>query len=352
MAEDLGEKTEDPTPRKLQKARDEGQIAKSTDMASAMTLAAVTLILWVFATPSLDRLGRLLRGSLENAGRDVSDGHGSMIANAAEVGLVVLVPLIIAAWIAAYLSHLWQVGFGFRTKPVEPSLEKIDPIKGVKRIIGIQALVKGGMDLGKTTIAMGVAGLVSWRMHDTLVVLPEYTAFQGFAVIGRLMLELAVVIAVALLLLAVLDYIFQKWKHRKDHRMTKKEVRDEHKEMEGDPLVKRRRMQMARQMTMQRIAQSVPTADVVVTNPEHISVAIKYEEGVMNAPVVVAMGVDHLALRIRRIAAQSGVPIVERKPLARLLHRSVEVGDPVPPDAYAAVAEVLAYVYRMNGRAA
>ena len=352
MAEDLGEKTEDPTPRKLQKARDEGQIAKSTDMASAMTLAAVTLILWVFATPSLDRLGRLLRGSLENAGRDVSDGHGSMIANAAEVGLVVLVPLIIAAWIAAYLSHLWQVGFGFRTKPVEPSLEKIDPIKGVKRIIGIQALVKGGMDLGKTTIAMGVAGLVSWRMHDTLVVLPEYTAFQGFAVIGRLMLELAVVIAVALLLLAVLDYIFQKWKHRKDHRMTKKEVRDEHKEMEGDPLVKRRRMQMARQMTMQRIAQSVPTADVVVTNPEHISVAIKYEEGVMNAPVVVAMGVDHLALRIRRIAAQNGVPIVERKPLARLLHRSVEVGDPVPPDAYAAVAEVLAYVYRMNGRAA
>ena len=352
MAEDLGEKTEDPTPRKLQKARDEGQIAKSTDMASAMTLAAVTLILWVFATPSLDQLGRLLRGSLENAGRDVSDGHGSMIANAAEVGLVVLVPLIIAAWIAAYLSHLWQVGFGFRTKPVEPSLEKIDPIKGVKRIIGIQALVKGGMDLGKTTIAMGVAGLVSWRMHDTLVVLPEYTAFQGFAVIGRLMLELAVVIAVALLLLAVLDYIFQKWKHRKDHRMTKKEVRDEHKEMEGDPLVKRRRMQMARQMTMQRIAQSVPTADVVVTNPEHISVAIKYEEGVMNAPVVVAMGVDHLALRIRRIAAQSGVPIVERKPLARLLHRSVEVGDPVPPDAYAAVAEVLAYVYRMNGRAA
>ncbi|MBC03678.1 MAG: flagellar biosynthesis protein FlhB [Phycisphaerae bacterium] len=352
MAEDLGEKTEDPTPRKLQKARDEGQIAKSTDMASAMTLAAVTLILWVFATPSLDRLGRLLRGSLENAGRDVSDGHGSMIANAAEVGLVVLVPLIIAAWIAAYLSHLWQVGFGFRTKPVEPSLEKIDPIKGVKRIIGIQALVKGGMDLGKTTIAMGVAGVVSWRMHDTLVVLPEYTAFQGFAVIGRLMLELAVVIAVALLLLAVLDYSFQKWKHRKDHRMTKKEVRDEHKEMEGDPLVKRRRMQMARQMTMQRIAQSVPTADVVVTNPEHISVAIKYEEGVMNAPVVVAMGVDHLALRIRRIAAQSGVPIVERKPLARLLHRSVEVGDPVPPDAYAAVAEVLAYVYRMNGRAA
>ena len=352
MAEDLGEKTEDPTPRKLQKARDQGQIAKSTDLASALTLAGVTLILWVFAAPSLDRLGVLLRHSLENAGQAVSDGTESMIVGAAMVGLAVLVPLVAVAWIAAYLSHLWQVGFGFRTKPIEPSMEKIDPIKGVKRIVGIQALVKGGMDLGKTTIAMGVAGLVSWRMHDTLVVLPEYTAFQGFAVIGRLMLELAAVIAIALLILAIFDFMFQKWKHQKDHRMTKQEVRDEHKDMEGDPHVKRRRMQMARQMTMQRISQSVPTADVVVTNPEHISVAIKYEEGKMNAPVVVAMGVDHLALRIRRIAAQHGIPIVERKPLARLLHRTVDVGDPVPPDAYAAVAEVLAYVYRMNGRAA
>ena len=253
MAEDLGEKTEDPTPRKLQKARDEGQIAKSTDLASAITLAGVTAILWVFAAPSLDRLGGLLRRSLENAGRDVSDGNASMISAAAEVGLVVLMPLVIAAWIAAYLSHVWQVGIGFRTKPVEPSLEKIDPIKGVKRIIGIQALVKGGMDLGKTTIAMGVAGIVSWRMHDTLVVLPEFSAFQGFAVIGRLMLELAAVIAIALLLLAIFDFMFQKWKHQKDHRMTKQEVRDEHKDMEGDPHVKRRRMQMARQMTMQRI---------------------------------------------------------------------------------------------------
>ncbi|MCP4834956.1 MAG: flagellar biosynthesis protein FlhB [Phycisphaera sp.] len=352
MADDLGEKTEDPTPRKLQKARDEGQIAKSTDLASALMLAAATAILWVFAAPSLDSLGRLVELGLRTSGDEMRDGAGAMLSSAASVGLAVLAPLVLAAWAAAYLAHLWQVGFGFRSKPIEPSLEKINPIKGVKRIIGIQALVKGAMDLGKTTIAMGVAGVVSWRMHDTLVVLPEFRALQGFGVIGRLMLELAVVIALALLILALLDYIFQKWKHRKDHRMSKQEVREEHKDMEGDPQVKRRRMQLARQMTMQRISQSVPTADVVVTNPEHISVAIKYEDGQMNAPVVVAMGVDHMALRIRRIAAQHGVPIVERKPLARLLHRTVDVGDPIPPDAYAAVAEVLAYVYRMNGRAA
>ncbi len=352
MAEDLGEKTEEPTPRKLEKARGEGQIAKSTDLASALGLAGATVILWVFAGPSLDRLGRLVEHGLRTSGDDLVDGAAGMLSSAASVGLAVLAPLVMAAWIAAYLSHVWQVGIGFRTKLVEPSLEKIDPIRGFKRIVGVQALVKGGMDLGKTTIAMGVAGVVSWRMHDTLVVLPEYPASQGFMVIGQLMFELAVVIAIALLILAVFDFMFQKWKHRKDHRMTKQEIREEHKDMEGDPHVRQRRMQMARQMSMQRVAQSVPTADVVVTNPEHISVAIRYDDGQMNAPVVVAMGVDHLALRIRRIAAQHGVPIVERKPLARLLHGSVDVGDPIPPDAYAAVAEVLAYVYRMNGRAA
>jgi flagellar biosynthetic protein FlhB len=212
--------------------------------------------------------------------------------------------------------------------------------------------VKGGLDLGKTTVALGVAGVVSWRMHDVLVVLPEGTAVAGFAVVGRLMLELAAIIALALLVLAILDYAFQRWKHQKDHRMTKQEVRDEYKESEGDPKIKQKRLQMARQMAMQRISKSVPTADVIVTNPEHISVAIKYDETKMNAPVVVAIGVDHLALRIRRIAAQHGIPIVERKPLARLLHRTVKTGDPIPPESYAAVAEVLAFVYRMNGRAA
>lgn len=352
MAEDLGEKTEEATPRKLQKAREEGKIARSTDLASALQLASVTLILWFFAESSLWQLGRLVRFGIEDASTPMTSGTASVISASALVGLRVLGPLVVAAWVAAYLSHLWQVGFLVASKPIEPSLEKLNPISGFKRIIGIQTLVKGGMDLGKTTIALGVAGIISWRMHDVLVVLPEYGVLAGFAVIGRLMLELAAVIVLALLILAIFDYIFQKWKHRRDHKMTKDEVRQEHKQMEGDPKVKAKRMQLARQMSMQRIAQSVPTADVVVTNPEHISIAIRYEEGTMRAPEVVAIGVDHLALRIRRIAAQHSVPIVERKPLARMLHRSVRVGDPIPPDAYAAVAEVLAYVYRMNGRAA
>lgn len=352
MAEDLGDKTEEPTPRKLSKAREEGRIPKSTDLSSALLLASATAILWVAAGPTLERLGRLVAFGLEQS----SDGVGTEVAPsiqaASAIGLVALAPLVLAGWFAAYLGHLWQVGVVVTPKPLEPKLDKLNPINGIKRLLGVQTLVKGGLDLGKTTIALGVAGIVSWRMHDVLVVLPQGTAAAGFAVVGRLMLELAALVALALLLLAILDYAFQRWKHTKDHRMTKQEVRDEYKDSEGDPKVKQKRLQMARQMAMQRITKTVPTADVIVTNPEHISVAIRYDEATMHAPVVVAIGVDHMALRIRRIAAQHGIPIVERKPLARLLHRSVEAGQPVPPESYAAVAEVLAFVYRMNGRAA
>ena len=352
MAEDLGDKTEEPTPRRLAKAREEGRIAKSTDLSSALMLACATGILWVAASPTLDRLGHLVAYGIERSTETTTAEMATSIRSAAGVGLVALAPLLVAGWVAAYLGHLWQVGFIVSPKPIEPKLEKLNPVSGIKRILGVQTLVKGGLDLAKTTVALGVAALVSWRMHDVLVVLPQGTAAAGFAIVGRLMLELAAIVALALLILAILDYMFQRWKHTKDHRMTKQEVRDEHKDSDGDPKVKQRRLQMARQMAMQRITKSVPEADVIVTNPEHISVAIKYDEATMNAPVVVAIGVDHMALRIRSIAAQHGIPIVERKPLARLLHASVEAGQPVPPDSYAAVAEVLAFVYRMNGRAA
>ena len=352
MAEDLGEKTEDPTPRRLQKMREDGKVAKSTDLASALVLVAVIILLWIFTGPTLDRLGEMVGYTLETAGASGDVGTAPLLRSVSEITLLVLAPLLVAAWLAAYVSHVLQVGFLISPKPIEPNLNKLNPIQGIKRIIGIQTLVKGGLDIGKTVIALGVAGIVSWRMHDTLGVLPEAALGPAFAMIGDLVVELAIVIVIALLVLAILDYFFQRWKHVKDHRMTKDEVRRDFKDADGDPIFKQRRRQMAQQISMQRMAAAVPTADVIVTNPEHISVAIKYEEGSMHAPQVVALGVDQVALRIRRIAAEHGIPIVERKPLARLLHRTVKTGDFIPPDSYAAVAEVLAYVYRMNGQAA
>ena len=352
MAEDLGERTEEATPKKRLKAREEGNVAKSTDLASALLLLFVTLLLVIGTGPSLDRLQSMVTSLLGNAGNPAEVSAGPSIVIAVRIGLLVLAPLVIAGWIAGYVSHFWQVGWLVTAKPIKPSFEKLNPISGIKRIFGIRGLVKGGLDFGKTAIAFAVAALAAWRMHDTLLVLPEVPLQMGFLVVGKLMGELAVQIIGALLLLAILDYMFQRWKHSKDIRMSKQEVKDELKQSEGDPQAKRRRQQFARQIAMQRISSAVPTADVIVTNPEHISVAIRYDIDSMHAPVVVAMGVDHLALRIRQLAVQNGVPIIERKPLARLLHATTRVGQEIPPDTYAAVAEVLAYVYRLSDRAA
>ena len=352
MAEDLGERTEEATPKKRLNAREEGNVAKGTDLASALLLLFVTLLLLVGTAPSLQRLQQMVDSVLGNAGNPANAGVGPSIMTAIHIGLLVLAPLVLAGWIAGYVSHFWQVGWIVSAKPIQPSLEKLSPISGFKRVFGIRGLVKGGLDLGKTTIAFGVAAFAAWRMHDTLMILPELPLHVGFVVIGRLMAELALQIVAALLLLAILDFMFQRWKHSKDLRMSKQEVKDELKQTEGDPQAKRRRQQFARQIAMQRISSAVPTADVIVTNPEHISVAIRYDIDSMHAPIVVAMGADHLALRIRQLAVQNGVPIVERKPLARLIHATTRVGEEIPPDSYAAVAEVLAYVYRLSDRAA
>ena len=235
MAEDLGEKTEDATPRKILKAREDGRIAKSTDLAGALLLTFVTLLLWGMAAPSIERLGSMLEIILSSSGESTTFGAAKSLEMAGIAAVVVLAPLSVAAWLAAYVGHFWQVGWLVSPKPIEPKLEKLSPLSGFKRIVGVQGLVKGAMDLGKVVIAMGVATVVSWRMHDVLVVLPQGGLMPGFALIGRLMLELALLVALALLILAMLDYIFQKWKHAKDHRMSKQEVKDEHKDSEGDP---------------------------------------------------------------------------------------------------------------------
>jgi flagellar biosynthetic protein FlhB len=184
------------------------------------------------------------------------------------------------------------------------------------------------------------------------VVLPYLTVLECLVSIGQLMLDVALRILAVLLLLGVIDFVYQRWKQRQDLKMTKQQVKDEMKQTEGDPDVKRRRMRIQQQIAMQRISSAVPRADVVVTNPEHLAIAIRYDREAMNAPVVIAKGADHLAMRIRQIAIRHSIPIVERKPLARALYKDVAVGQEIPPDFYNAVAEVLAYVYRLDGRMA
>jgi len=355
MAEDLGEKTELATPRRLEEAREEGNVAKSQDFAGAIMLLLVTLTLWLAAMNMLGQSTGMIRRALEGdvLGNPLDPGAlWTYVAALCDAAVRIVLPVLALAWGVAALSHVAQIGWLISPKAVAPNLGKLDPLRGIKRIYGLNGLVKVGLDIGKVVIVIVVVALTFMQYAERIIVLPYLTSLQGLALIGRMMLDVALRVLAVLLMLGVLDYLYQRWRHRHDLKMTKQQVRDEMKQTEGDPDVKRRRLRMQHQIAMQRIATAVPKADVIVTNPEHVSIAIQYDQAAMNAPKVIAKGADYLALRIRQIALAHGIPIVERKPLARALYREVKVGQEVPPVFYKAVAEILAYVYRLSGRAA
>ena len=350
MADDMGEKTEDATPRKKAKAREDGNIPKSSDLGAVIMLfvATITVVvagLWLLMRGQI-LVERVLAG--DQLGRSVDADHlltdiGWLAAQAAYL----LAPILIVIWIAGLISQFMQVGLLFTLKPIQPSLNKLNPLKGAQKIFGWTGLMKAGIDVLKVTVVLTAAILTVAQYVDQIRVLPLLLAFEGVRTIAGMVLDLALRLLLLLLIIGLLDFWYQRWKHSRDLKMTKQEVKDEMKSSQGDPQVKNRRMRMQQEIAMQRISAAVPQADVIVTNPEHISIAIKYDEATMGAPKVVAKGADFLAMRIRQIATMHGIPIVERKPLARALYRDVEVGQEIPPDFYSAVAEVLAYVYRL-----
>ncbi len=261
-------------------------------------------------------------------------------------------PLLLIMVAAAFVVQFAQVGWLFSPQMLRPKLSHLNPLSGLKRLVGTSGLFKAGLSIVKLTLVVTVAVLTVFQYGREIVVLPYLAPLQIVLTATGMMLNLALRLLVVLLLLGVLDMFYQKWKHTRDLKMTKQQVKDEMKQAEGDPQVKRRRYRMQQQIAMQRIAAAVPRADVVVTNPDHVSVAISYDAQRMNAPTVVAKGADFVALRIRQIALANSVPIVQRPPLARALYRQVAVGQEIPPDFYHAVAEILAYVYQLSGRMA
>lgn len=354
MAEELGERTEQATPKRLQDAREEGNVARSNDLSSALMLGASALALWFGFGPMLDRLGNAMERVLSEPGlRNVAPGTWQDSVEAVVLAAVfALAPIAIAIWFAGVAANLVQVGFLVTPKALAPKVSKLNPIEGAKRIFGSRALVKAILDSLKVLLVVVVVAWTVHGMHDRVMLLPLMHLPAAMMAVGELMVELALRVAAVLLLLGVIDFTWQKHKHAKDMMMSRQQIKDEFKQSEGDPEVKRRRLQFARQIAQQRIASAVPKADVIVTNPEHLSVAIQWDESTMRAPIVVAMGADHLALRIRQIAMQHGIPILERKPLARALYKQVTVGQEIPVETYEAVSEVLTYVYQLNGKVA
>ncbi|MCX5659561.1 MAG: flagellar biosynthesis protein FlhB [Planctomycetota bacterium] len=353
MAEDQAEKTETATPRRQLEARMEGNIARSPDLAAAATLLAGILLLQSFGLGVFRGLWAMLETMLApgfSANPTRADDIGQLLYFSMRMIATAAGPMVIGVAVVAFVVSLSQVGLVFTTKPLEFNFGKLSPLRGLKGLFDTRAGFRTVMSVGKLAIVGTVAfSLVAAEMPK-IIRLAELAPLALFVSACDLIYTLALRLALLLLFMALVDYGYQRWQHDRDLRMTKQEVKEEMRSMEGDPLIKQRRMRVARQLAMQRIGQSVPRADVVVTNPTHFAVALQYDSKTMTSPKVVAKGADFLAMRIRQLATANGVPLVERKALAQALYKNVEVGQEVPPQFYGAVAEILAYVYRLSGR--
>ncbi len=355
MAEDLGERTEMPTGRRLSEARQEGNVARSTDLGSAILLVGAVILLAAFGGGLVDALAGVMRQALGDGGgaaQIAPDGaHALSTAALAQVAIR-YGPVLLGLALVAYASQVVQIGWLFTTRPLVPKANRLNIVANIGRLFGRRGVARLVADVAKLAAVSLVSWLLISRAAGRLATLPGLEVKAAVLAVAHLAVELALWILLLLVVIGVADWVYQRWQHTRELRMTKQEVKDERRSMEGDPAMKRRRFQMMREIATQRIHQTVPTADVIVTNPTHFSVAIKYDSGTMAAPRVVAKGADHMALRIRHLALLNDVPLVERPPLARALYYGVDVGREIPPEHYQAVAELLAYVYRVQQKAA
>jgi flagellar biosynthetic protein FlhB len=351
MAEDLGERTEQPTSRRLIEARERGQVAKSQDLSAALDLAGAVALIAAGGGLGVAVLAALLRRTLEGQTPGGWLDAGSVREIAAWAGLQgarVLGPALLGMLAVAVVSQIVQVGWHITGEPLKPNLNKLNPVAGVRKLFGLRNVTRTGVNSVKLLLVVLVGSLVIGGKLPAIAALPALEMGAALFMAARMALELAAWLLAVLLVLGLVDLMYQRWQHTRDLRMTRQEVKEERRSMEGDPDIKARRHRMARELAMHRIQQAVPRADVVVTNPTHFAVALEYDQEKMHAPRVVAKGADLLALRVRQVAAAHGVPIVERPPLARGLYWGVEVGREIDPEFYEAVAEVLAYVYRLE----
>lgn len=344
------DKTEDPTQRKKEKAREEGQVVHSAEVNNFVVLLTGVAILWLFGQSLMDNVRTEIQMRLGDlSGTELTFNGAVQVGREAMVRLArCALPLWLGVAAAALLTSVVQTGGLMSLKPISPDLKKIDPIQGAKRLISTEALSRMGVALAKIT----VIGLVIWG-----VVVPRLSWVTGMVgrspeeILrggGRLSFLLLIWVAGCMILVAVADYAWQRYQHYKQLKMTKTEVKEEQKQDEGRPEVREQQQQRRQQIAQGRMMEAVPEAQVVVTNPTRIAVALQWDEDDMEAPKVVAKGRQLIAQRIKDVAKEHGVPIIERKPLAQALEKAVEVGMEVPPNLYYAVAEVLSFV--MKGR--
>ncbi|HUT03485.1 MAG TPA: flagellar biosynthesis protein FlhB [bacterium] len=354
MSTPKDEKTEEATPRRLKKAKEKGQVARSKELASALVLGGALMYFWAMGSSFLSVvLGNIKSGLLSAAtpGEFTLStmqllSRGVVLAFAKAV-----LPFMFCIVVIVTLANLAQGGFILTTKPLEPKLTRLNPISGLKRVFGS---IKALAETATSSLKIIIVALIGY-----ITIKPELSRIPGVfnqsvpgivIYFGQLAFTLLFRIFIFLMILAIFDFFYRKHEHKKSLKMTKKEVKDEFKETEGDPLIKRRIRQKQYEMARRRMISDVPKADVVITNPTRIAVALSYVGAGVPAPVLVAKGAGAIARRIISIAAEHDVPVVENKPLAQVLFNSVEIGEVIPESLYKAVAEVLAYVYRLKNR--
>lgn len=350
--DEFGEKTEQPTDRRRADARQKGNVARSVDLNAAVSMLAVAAALFVLGEHVARASAELLRSFLDQPGWTQINREFAwlLFRDVGQWAVAGVLPFLLLMMLSALAVNVLQVGFLVAPEVLQPKLSRLNPIEGAKRILSIRALVKLAVSLGKLLILVAIASLfIHWRLPAFLLLSDSEPATISQK-IGSSMAALALVLALALIALALLDFGFQRWKHEQDLRMSKQEVREEMKNMDGDPLIRQRRREAHRKLAEARQIDQVREADVVITNPTHIAVALKYDPMAMDAPVVVAKGKGEIAERIRRIAAEHRIPIIERKELARALYRDVKVGQPIPLEMYDVFVEIMAYVYRLSGK--
>lgn len=359
MSEDQSsaDKTEEPTSYRLSKAREKGQVIRSMEVNTALVLLAGGLGLLLLAPVIWGRLGRLYHHLVWRRAdwRPLADLRPPDLLElgltVAREFLIIILPLALAVMAAGLFGNLTQTGgFLFSAESLRPKLSKINPLNGLKRMFSLRSVVECLKSVFKILIIGGIsAQVITSHLPDFAVMgdmEPAQSALEAMWIAFELFMKVCLVLGV----MAVFDYGYQRWQFMKDMRMTKQEVKEEFKQLEGDPIVKSRIRQVQREAAKKRMLADVPKADVVIANPTHLALALKYDPGRNPAPVVVAKGRGFLAQRIKDIARENKVPIMENKPLAQALYKAVQIGETIPVEFYRAVAEVLGYVYRLKGR--
>lgn len=351
MAENQSQRTEEPTPRRLQKAREEGQVASSRELTAALQFAAAVALLAMFSQRVVSGTASATRGLFSQSfRRELGVGEiQSLAASVLRDGMFFVFPLGLALVAIGLFMHLGQTGFALSVKKMKPDLDRLNPLAKLRDIPGENAT-----QTFKAMLLLPLFGLILWQVLrseiDVFVSLAAMSAAAGMTTVSRAILELLIKAAICLVALGLFDLYRQRSRLNKKLKMTKEEIRREHKDMEGDPHIKARIRRLRREMMRRRMMSDVPKATVVITNPTHFAVALRYQPEKSAAPVVVAKGLDLVALRIRAIAEEHGIAIVENPPLAQTLYRSTEIGTEIPEDLYHMVAEILAYIYSLRGK--